>query len=54
MVNKSVILRKISLVRRNISRLEDKGDCSLEFLKSDLDTQDIVLHNLQLAVQGMH
>jgi uncharacterized protein YutE (UPF0331/DUF86 family) len=52
MVNKSVILRKISLVRHYLSRLKDKEDCSLEFLKNDLDTQDIVLHNLQLAIQG--
>jgi len=52
MVNKSVTLRKISLVRHNLSRLKDKGDCSLEFLKNDLDAQDIVLHNLQLAIQG--
>jgi uncharacterized protein YutE (UPF0331/DUF86 family) len=52
MVNKSVTLRKISLVRHNLSRLKDKEDCSLEFLKNDLDAQDIVLHNLQLAIQG--
>ncbi len=52
MVNKSVTLRKISLVRHNLSRLKDKGDCSLDFLKNDLDAQDIELHNLQLAIQG--
>lgn len=39
MVNKSVTLRKISLVRHNLSRLKDKEDCSLEFLKNDLDAE---------------
>ncbi len=52
MVNKSVVLKKISLVRHNLSRLKDKGNCSLESLKNDLDTQDVVLHNLQHAIQG--
>ncbi len=52
MVNKSVILRKVSLIRHNLSRLKDKGNVSLESLKNDLDIQDIVLHNLQFAIQG--
>ena len=52
MVNKSVILRKVSLIRHNLSRLKDKENVSLESLKNDLDIQDIVLHNLQLAIQG--
>ena len=52
MVNNSIMLKKISSVRHNISRLEGKVCVSLEGLKSDLDVQDIVLHNLQLAIQG--
>ncbi len=52
MVNKSVILRKVSSIRHNLSRLKDKENVSLESLKNDLDMQDIVLHNLQLAIQG--
>ena len=52
MVNKSVILRKVSFIRHNLSRLKDKENVSLESLKNDLDIQDIVLHNLQLAIQG--
>ena len=52
MVNKSVILRKVSLIRHNLSRLKDRENVSLESLKNDLDIQDIVLHNLQLAIQG--
>ena len=52
MVNKSVILRKVSLIRRNLSRLRDKDNVPLESFKNDLDIQDIVLHNLQFAIQG--
>ena len=52
MVNSSVILRKISHVRYNLSRLRKKEKVSLDSFKDDPDTQDIVRHNLQLAIQG--
>lgn len=52
MVNKSVVLRKVSLIRHNLSRLKNKENISLESLKNDFDIQDIVLHNLQFAIQG--
>jgi len=52
LVDSSVILKKISHIRHNLSRLRGKGSISLDFFKEDLDVQDIVLHNLQLAVQG--
>ena len=52
MVNKSVVYKKISHVRHNLSRLREKNGISLENLKTDLDAQDIILHNLQLAIQG--
>ncbi len=52
MVNKSVILRKISHIRHNLSRLKGKENILLDSLTNDLDMQDIVLHNLQLAIQG--
>ncbi|ODS34467.1 MAG: hypothetical protein SCARUB_00341 [Candidatus Scalindua rubra] len=35
-----------------MSRLRDKKDVLLESFKNDLDLQDIVLRNLQLAIQG--
>jgi hypothetical protein len=53
MVNKSVLLKKISQVRYNLSRLREKGTMPLELFKGDIDAQDIMLHNLRLAVQ-MH
>ncbi len=52
MVDASLILRKISRVRNNLSRLREKEKISLKSFKEDLDIQDIVLHNLQLAIQG--
>ena len=52
LVDSPVILKKISHIRHNLSRLRGKGSISLAFFKEDLDMQDSVLHNLQLAVQG--
>ena len=52
MVDASLILRKISRVRNNLSRLREKEKISLKSFKENLDIQDIVLHNLQLAIQG--
>jgi len=52
LVNTTVVLRKISQIRQRLTRLKDKKDISVARLRSDPDTQDIVLHNLQLAIQG--
>lgn len=52
MVNESLVLKKISHVRHNLSRVREKSSISLETLKTDIDAQDIILHNLQLAIQG--
>ena len=52
LVNRSIILKKISYIRHNLSRLGDKVNISLDSFKKDLDIQDVVLHNLQHAVQG--
>lgn len=52
MVDGTVVLSKVSSVRRRLARLKRMPDISLEALKNNVDTQDIVLHNLQLAIQG--
>jgi uncharacterized protein YutE (UPF0331/DUF86 family) len=52
MVNSSLVLKKIAHVRHNLSRVKEKSKISLEALENDLDTQDIILHNLQLTIQG--
>lgn len=52
MVNSLVLSKKISHVRHGISRVKAKSPLDLSTLKTDLDVQDIILHNLRLAVQG--
>ena len=52
MVRTSIILKKVSHIRHNLSRLREKESVPINAFKDDLDVQDIVLHNLQLAVQG--
>ena len=52
MVDPALVLRKISRVRNNLSRLRKREKISLKSFKEDLDIQDIVLHNLQLTIQG--
>lgn len=52
MVNRTIILSKISSIRRRLSRLKTVTNITEQRLRDDLDTQDIVLHNLQLAIQG--
>lgn len=53
MVRTSIILKKVSHIRHNLSRLREKKNVPINAFKDDLDVQDIVLHNLQLAVQGV-
>jgi uncharacterized protein YutE (UPF0331/DUF86 family) len=52
LVNSQIILKKISHVRHNLSRLREKESVSLDSLRDDMDVKDVVLHNLQLAIQG--
>jgi len=52
MVDLALVLRKISRVRNNLSRLRKREKISLKSFKEDLDIQDIVLHNMQLTIRG--
>ncbi len=52
MVNSRIAAKKISQVRHNLDRVRRKTPFDLQTLRTDPDLQDIVLHNLQLAVQG--
>jgi len=52
LVNATVVLKKIAQTRQRLTRLKNKKDISVERLRNDPDTQDIILHNLQLAIQG--
>ena len=52
MVNQSIIKAKMISIENNLGRLKEKQSIALEKLKNDKDVQDIILHNLQLAIQG--
>ena len=52
MVNPDIIKAKIAHIKENVERLSEKREASLEEFKITRDLQDIVLHNLQLAIQG--
>lgn len=52
MVNATVILNKTAQVRKRLDRLQTKKSLTREELKNNIDAQDIILHNLQLAIQG--
>lgn len=51
MVDIDLIRSKIGYLQNNLNRLKQKACITLPQLKDDLDAQDIVLHNLQLAIQ---
>ena len=52
MVSLSIIKTKIARIENSLSRLKEKQRVSFDEFKKDIDLQDIVLHNLQLAIQG--
>ena len=47
----AVVLAKIESLSRSIHRIESKRPASAEALSSDLDLQDIIVVNLERAVQ---
>ena len=52
MVNQSIVKAKITHIENNLQRLKEKQNISLSELKKNQDLQDIILHNLQLSIQG--
>lgn len=52
MVNQSLLKTKIAHIYKSMDRLSRKSGISLKDFKSDTDTQDIIIYNLQLAIQG--
>jgi uncharacterized protein YutE (UPF0331/DUF86 family) len=52
MVDKALILAKASTVKRYRRRVADKSKVDLQTFKSDQDLQEIVLFNLQMAIQN--
>ena len=52
MVDFDLVRHKISHIDNNLSRLKERSKVTLKQLTDDLDIQDIILHNLQLAIQA--
>lgn len=51
MVDTDLARSRIAAMRHNLNRLKEKSNITWERFRNDLDTQDIVLHNLQLTIQ---
>ncbi|OGX14679.1 MAG: hypothetical protein A2166_06205 [Omnitrophica WOR_2 bacterium RBG_13_41_10] len=52
MVNQNIIKAKIGHIESNLQRLKEKQNITLNELKKNKDAQDIIIHNLQLSIQG--
>lgn len=52
MVNQSIVKAKLNRIENNLQRLKEKQDITLGKLKKNMDLHDVILHNLQLSIQG--
>lgn len=52
MVDRDLIMAKAGSVRRHCKRISEKSKVDLEVFKTDLDRQESILFNLQMAVQN--
>ncbi len=52
MVNQALIRTKISHIKKSVDRLSQKTGVAAKEFRTNPDIQDIVVHNLQLAIQG--
>ena len=52
MIDQNIILNKTSKVHHHLNRIRRKREISLEDFLIDLDRQEIILFNLQMAVQN--
>ena len=52
MVDKDLILSKAGSINRHCNRIVDKSDVAIDVFKTDLDRQESVLFNLQMAIQN--
>lgn len=52
MVDKSIITAKMANIKKNLDRLKEKQGLTKEEFRANQDIQDIVLLNLQSAIQG--
>ena len=52
MVDKDLVLSKASSVKRHLNRIKEKRDTDLKTFLKDLDRQESILFNLQMAIQN--
>lgn len=52
MIDKDIVLNKADKVTHHIRRIKKKRDVTLEEFLSDLDLQEIIMFNIQMAVQN--
>lgn len=52
MVDRDIILAKASSVKRHLSRIIEKRDTDLQTFLQDIDRQESILFNLQMAIQN--
>jgi uncharacterized protein YutE (UPF0331/DUF86 family) len=52
MVDRELILVKAGAVRRHCKRIREKTRAKIEVFTNDLDRQEIVVFNLQMAIQN--
>ena len=52
MVDRDLVLAKAGLAQKYINRAIQKGKVDLSIFNQDIDCQDIVIFNLQKAIQG--
>lgn len=52
MVDKDLIFAKAGSIRRHCKRIVDKSNVEIEVFKTDIDRQESVLFNLQMAIQN--
>ena len=52
MLDKDLLLSKASSVRRHLKRAEEKSKPDLKTFLADLDHQEIVMFNIQMAIQN--
>ena len=52
MVDKDLIIAKASSVKRHLNRIKEKRDTDLQTFLKDLDRQESILFNLQMAIQN--
>ncbi len=52
MVDRDLILAKAGSVKRHLNRVEEKSNADIETFLNDIDRQEIILFNLQMAIQN--